>query len=297
MSKQAASFDTVESVVAQIDELRSLDLRQTEVADIGKLVRTLCTNLNVRSPVTSARGVCRGREIRVDNVHEISYRPSEDVTRFGRLHCPQESVFYCSLDHVTVLAELRDRPGQHRCILNWELKSPELKAVHAHLGFNSDVVNRIMDPEIKKFMSALNSRLTKDMSQEELEIQDMISGFLNEEFEARIGDSEDYRYRITASIGEMYFKQESVSYKNYPFAGILYPSVERGEAINIGLLPNFVDEYYKPTKGILYELTHTDRGVNAKEIEKGVVKEGGKILWSKSEGDMVTRTVRISPVE
>ncbi|MCC7507449.1 MAG: hypothetical protein IT259_19235 [Saprospiraceae bacterium] len=105
-----------------IGRLNNIDLWKLEIEEIIELLRPLRIGLlQFAYSLAIGQFLYRGRKVakKVTNMSELSYPPSE-VVGWMRANRPNNPIFYCSTDGVTVLSEISAEVGDMVLLSKWK---------------------------------------------------------------------------------------------------------------------------------------------------------------------------------
>jgi hypothetical protein len=210
---------------------------------------------------------------------EIRYRSPDQVKEYGRCHCPGTSMFYCSSNLDTVLAELAPEVGDRVCIgvasvkESRELTVSAIGEIDSSRRYGRPVIGnqesyRMLNETLKQIRAKDNGHHMRIL---------VTDAFFAElfAFPAR----KQYEYRPTSVLADLLLKSPLLD-------GFAYPSVEHRGGINYAIRPRKFDELMEWEEFMvievvasfgfgLYQTPMRAKGTN--------ISEDGNISWEKIE--------------
>jgi hypothetical protein len=217
---------------------------------------------------------------RPSKISNLSYPPSDKVTKLGRVNRIGRCVFYASIADHGVFYELRAKKGDLIALSEWEVIEPLW--MH-NLGYHQDTLRKMGATG-----EALQSRFVNPIPDntkhnEKLRLQ------LSSAFTEDIPDDQNYRYKQSIAINELLFDGASPfpQYLDGPkytqAAGTVYPAIRmRGAADNVAIWPEFVDSSLR-IRSIRYVLVEaadeTTLSYTFLTLAISTTFDGNNILW------------------
>lgn len=255
-----ALFDEIE---AKIDAL--------DIDEIKRRLEPLMIGFQIASPVFDAGAfVYRARQLgpkfgkeagitRADLIH-----PPASKTTLGRLNRVGQPVFYGAMHKEAVFFEMPGlKAGDELIVTFW--KTTERMFVN-NIGYTEYAFEKlgakrpvpVWNAKQQQLASTEQSlplaTLPKEVAEKAMSKDDgrEFKEALSRYFTQQVNDDENYRYKLTAAIGELHLGDlHGVNDKNAKFAGVLYPSVRMwANGDNIGFQPWFVDNHLEFRKAV-----------------------------------------------
>lgn len=248
-----------------INNVKSLDLSQTDI----KEVRLLVKKLTFFYPVVR-RGIFPNRIYRVrknsnekfTNISELWYPPAHFISKYGRLNDVGQAVFYGSDQEAVAISETRPQPGEILTIIEC-----------GHRGRSLQLKELGLLPESSADIEARSKVLGNT---ENVEKYNLIRELLHKEFTQIVNLGDEYRYKITVSIAYWLMSNSEAD-------GIMYPSIETGlMGVNYALKPEIADMLLYPihAKMILIERKLSPIGYEGRVLSQAqTIESDGTIIW------------------
>ena len=248
--------------------------------------------------LTTDRIRVNNKERLFNNISELGYIKDKSILNkmnyFGRANLPRQSMFYASIkssnisyERLTAIAETTncvldkesiDLEGKLLTLSRWELQSsiPVLQMVFSKEALkNNQEVKKAFDTQVQH-ISKINN-IDKQFCNEFL-------AFISDEFAKIVTDS--FEYKISAIFTQIILEEHP------KVKGIMFPSVQTVyQGFNVVFPIKTVDEYLKPILCGVFKLYKNglqvlleNRGYYSRSI-----KGDGTILWSKEEGNLISR--------
>jgi hypothetical protein len=251
----------------QFDEVVE-QLQSLSIDEIKKRLDATFIGLQIQTPILQAEDfVYRAR--RVDNRFnkslgirqaDLAYPPRERA-RLGRVNRDGDPVFYCSFGKEPLVYELPGLTAGDEIIISiWQTAT---KGFINNVGYTSFVFEKLgakrpcpawtaggpgqsatvelpsLPPEaIEAFKRVAKSH----------DINVALLQLISEQFACPVGDSEQYKYKLTAAIAELHLGSVN---RGEQFAGLLYPSIKMyANGDNLALQPWYVDQHLNFRKAI-----------------------------------------------
>ena len=226
---------------------------------------------------------------------DLIYPPKES-TKLGRLNRHGDPVFYSSMHKESVFFELQNlKAGDELLLTFWKTTA---KMIANNIGYTDFVFERLgakrsvprwgPTPEIGSNKETLNlTQLPPEVVKVALskdERHELREAF-GEYFMRSVPETETYRYKLTAAIGELHLgtiTDTTPAANKSQFAGILYPSTKMyANGDNLALLPWFVDAHLEFRKAVHVRVdsrTDTEFKISNIDTAKEFDSEG-KLKW------------------
>lgn len=232
------------------EALTSLD-EATEVIDPktwGKKLWNALDGYSLSVPEHNA-GLKLYRAVPVDaqpkKITRIKYRHAEEITTWGRLNSPGESVFYCCSAYEATFFEVKPKQGDLIVIGTWETTQP---LSVPHVGYS--------EKAFKNF--GWHRKTLYDVSSTP-DIQEA-NDLLAQRF-ANPLDTQEF-YRKTVAIKHCFWRNATSSITGVQSAhslGLMYPSIAcKANHDNFGLPPEYVDNNLKLLEATLCRIEDVD---------------------------------------
>lgn len=228
-------------------EVRAIDLRHVEFDALKSLIGNAFIGMRTRAPMCDA-GLIVYRGVRSDEKDKpseracVSYPPIEYASAWGRVTCPGQRVFYCTVTRDTIPFELGLQPGDFVAIGRWRSTA---QLLFTQVGFNQSVLTALGG---SRGAPVWTNNTADPLT--ELDLQ--IDQFLSEQFCKIVPRGDDFLYKVSVAVAEPLFRNSFTfgdvpGYKGLPrIAGLVYPSVATlGNADNLALLPAVVDDSFR----------------------------------------------------
>lgn len=264
-------YELVEADIDQaISIIESADFDKLSIEDFEEYLTPLFRGYRVAAP-RFEKGIYlyRGRICeKPQNVREIIYPPSENVTNLGRINNIGESFFYAANAKAVPFFELNVKKGQYLTLSKW--KTTDKLCVN-YIGFSK---------ECKEYLNSFREldniynfvKFTRSQS----DLNTRVHDYLSLKFSTAIEPGKEAYNKLTIAISRKLFNSEI-------FSGLLYPTIAMaGNADNIVLKKDFVDRCLKLVSVEFIDIKDT------KEMEYGIqtldsatkVNEKGDLLWA-----------------
>ncbi len=207
-------FCKPEIVSERINELREIDLSLEKITpDILKpYIGKICDGLAIVASRTYAKRLYRARKNKTNksfkNIEELWCPRPKYVKKYGRVNNTKRSYLYCSSSEATAVTELGVAIGDTVTVLRCRLKDRTVLPVTQEIGmleltdfeFKGNK-NRVAVEKLRGVADYLSPRGVK--------VNEIIRKFLVEEFTRVVPQGQEYNYKISISIAEMYFENDS----------------------------------------------------------------------------------------
>ena len=209
-------------------------------------------------------------------VHELKYPPSNNVSNYGRVNKPGQSMFYCS-EHPQICGLellhdylLKNDIGYERLATysEWEIKRElnllilSIAPTNQEFSNGFTINNKFYD--YIKYCSHID--------------REKYSNFYDftKKFFSRNAKNENALYVVCSAISNYFTKK-------FPnIDGLIYPSVQGNTGYNIVLLPRTVDnKFIVPTPNVSMKkwIVSNKKSLEVNDYKNGYIKNDG-ILWN-----------------
>lgn len=233
-------------------------------------------------PLPSEFSVFRGR-FRNDvehfqNVKDLSFRPTDCVSDYGRCHKPGFSVFYGANNLDTVLSELSPEIGDHVHIAIAKLRSD--KAVNVTAVGEIEHVRRYGRALIGNDQARQYIQTFLDNAKSEMDIKTILmDAFLSDLFVTPASSQKDYK--VTSALSDIVFSFRDPQH-GLGFDGFAYPSVAHRGGTNYAFRSESFSQSMEIYHCMAFEITdYLGFGIygRRKYAEGKSISEDGIIQW------------------
>ena len=212
----------IQQVHSIIEKVNAMDLRDVELEFIIETLRPLLVGFTQRSPVIPVNtDIRRGRVLKSapKRVSDITYPPYHLVKAYGRLNRKNRSIFYGSIGKSPPFYEVDAQVGDLVAISRWRNRRTLLLN---NIGYTRTNLQRLSPQRpVPEFAE----------SDAYSEANDLIRTFFAESFCQKIQKGEEFRYKLSIAVGELFMQGNTID-------GLLYPSLAHpGAADNVAIKP------------------------------------------------------------
>jgi hypothetical protein len=238
---------SLQGIISEIEKIKKLDLKRDDITiedikiRIGEMLSSvyLIKMVGAQFPTVYRARPNEGTSL-FQNIEQVWYPPRDKVKKLGRFNNIGESMFYCSATYNPCIFECHPKKGDWITLLECEAIDRNKKIAVADAFFHKfkSAEGQIIFDKSYDIIQKQGREIIrkKGLEKEHNEIQK----FIEKEALKIVKAGEEYKYKITVAIKEIFF--------TVPIAqGITYPSLATGmENINFALKPQVADEYYRP---------------------------------------------------
>ncbi len=233
-----------------ISQLKKIDLTKVSIDRIKTLIEPLWKGYLLSNPILRPGAILyRGIKwpIRPTNISQLSYPPSELITKDQRANRAGVSRFYASYSYYAAYSEIDAQPGEYIAISKWQTTD---SIIVNSVGFTDEV-----------FTQYQSQRKTQDINWQkhanitESPTNKLIHTFFAKEFSKNVPENSEHLYKISVAISEGFYSENSnltgaSLIENPPkilrIGGLLYPTFAMlANSDNIVLLPEVADSSLK----------------------------------------------------
>ncbi len=259
MIKFENDFPSSEKAIEFIQKLKATDLRNISLVDLDNLISSVFKNIpfatgHILNGETLFRARVNDNKKDFENISELGMKQKENVFNYGRVNCPNESVFYCASNFELACSEVLQNikysfnPQKEigiTTVSEWET----LKDLHiSPIYYSKAVMERRKDIEEFKRNNSEFLRKKGVMTSETLDVSDLILEFFCDEFaKIKIATPDDYKFSVWYAWRLKRMNDQIVAqYEDNKFDGVVYPSVAmKFKGDNIALFDNDLDSKIK----------------------------------------------------
>lgn len=269
-----------EEVKAKLEKFTKFDLKRTDLTieylkfELAQIIQPFLVGIIGANFPKVYRCRTNGNKGLFCDIKELWYPPKENIKEIGRFNNIGEQVFYCAVNEIGAVNECYLDIGETITILQCELidKNRQLKIANMFLDDFKDVEGIIVN---------VNSIQTNFQAQSILQTRNnicshaVIQKFLECESVKRVKKGEEYRYKTSVAIKDIFWTIEDLD-------GICYPSVAIDKQnINFALRPSAADNNYKPIKvWVMKKILHEgEESLQCINISKEIDYETGKVTY------------------
>ncbi len=280
---------TKEEVQNAISILKSFDLKTVSYDDVRRQTDVLVMTgffgaelPNHHYPIY--RAVPTNPEKVQKHISEISYAPIDKQPQFNRASSNKHQIFYGAvmpeakkLDEITAAIEVSgitsdsfaDDKDVYLAIGQWFTKVDIMPI--AILGIHSKLAENNKDAIV---MRKVFGEIVEKFRHEGGDAADLAAKYMSDEFEKKVGEGENWNYKITAAYGDKLFESG--------FGVITYPSVKaEGKAFNIAIHKDVVDKGLYINVAVISRLMKRNKQVVSDYwLQCPKINDDGLIRWN-----------------
>ncbi len=196
-----------------------------------------------------------------------SYPPSKFCFENGRANLKGKSVFYCAIEPVTPLIEIKPQAGDTVYLSEWEYNCLRNIRLACYIPLAIPKTNPWYNIAQQQFEAILKH--SGEIGNQKAQHLAMVTTFVGKAF-----IEEQPPYCLTSWLSD-----EAL----YGYAGIdiiVYPSIQRSMvSCNLALLPTFVDECLKCRKIYKLKFTEVGKATVKYHVEKVGISDNGSFIW------------------
>jgi hypothetical protein len=233
--------DDAQVALAMIEQIRGGAARRIPIEPLQEIMTALLQGMpyvGYKLKKSDTR-FFRGRKVAptelLANSSEIGYRRPDQVKEYGRCHCPGTSMFYCSSNLETVLAELAPEIGERVCVGvasvkdSCELTVSAIGEIDSSRRYGRPIIG---NQESYQFLNEVLKNIRARQTGQHMRIL-VTDAFFAELFAQPA--RKQYEYRPTSVLTDLLLKIPILD-------GFAYPSVEHRGGINYAIRPEKFDE-------------------------------------------------------
>jgi hypothetical protein len=238
-----------------IQKLERVDRKNIDHDYIMKVMQDLTLGFTSKIPSVHPNNVFY-RAIKRDKpsfIAGLSYPPSDSVNLYGRGNYKKQSVFYCSLNISSCMAELCPTIGDNFVISRWKSSNPfKLN----HIGY-TDEVQEFLQSDRQLHIAFDFIKDTRGYSEINSDVYDYLSQLFNEPVSS---DDAEVNYKLSSVLCNHLIASPD-------FDGLIYPSVrDLGTGDNVLFKKDFVDSHLRLIDVIFCEVIDIKEGRNILRI-------------------------------
>jgi hypothetical protein len=227
-----------------------------------------------------------------EKISQISYRDSNEVNSYGRANIPKQSMFYCSDNLHTSLAEvshvIRNELFLDEEIITWgiwRVKEPFQVSYVINTSESQNKLNTTLKHITERFYTFLSNH-----PEDEVRDLKMLHNFISKRFQLP-SKNNMAAYKVTSSytnsiLQRKYVEHPRASTHSFKLGGIMYASsIHPSQGMNLALLPEIVNghlDIVEVRKDIFSRQGITYNGEAVQEAYGLKISEN-KILWDKAQ--------------
>jgi hypothetical protein len=151
------------------------------------------------------------------NIKELWFPKPEIINKYGRINNIGKNYLYCSNSQATAVTEIGAKIGDTVTVLECKLKNPGILPVTLEIG-----IRELTSVEIrgnrKRIATERINGVAAYLSPRGVNVNEIMRKFTVEEFTKIVKPGQEYNYKISISIAEMYFSNDRLD-------ALLYPSI------------------------------------------------------------------------